>query len=299
MYGYVLPSKETLTKNDHIMFQSLYCGICMSIKNAYGNLPRFTTNYDITVFGLIAIEAIKPEIGFEVKRCIADWRRKSVVKDNDFMRRLCAVNLLLTYYKATDDVIDSGGKKKLFRRIIRKPYQKAKLLMPEADKIISSGYGRLRRLELANCDQIDRVSDCFATLLEELIADFIKEPRDSGAIDDITYSNMRRMCYNIGKFVYLADALDDIDKDVKKKNYNPFLAKYPDYERGKRAEFMSRHSDEISFYFNSTINRAIECSNALVFTQVNDLLRNIIYDGLRGKAKELLSAAKQLPPPKI
>lgn len=299
MYGYVLPNKENINRQDHIMFQSLYCGICLAIKSDYGNIPRLTTNYDITVLGLIAIEALCPQVEFETKRCIADPRKKGVVKRSDFMSRLAAVNILLTYYKAVDDVIDSGGKKKLMRRLLKKPYNKAKQLLPQADSIIAYGYARLRRMEKDNVASIDRVCDCFASLLAELIGDFIKEKRDSGEMSASDYENYCRMCYNIGKFVYLADALDDIDKDVKKKNYNPFAAAYPDYRRGKRREFIDAHGDEIKFHFTAAINRAIECSNALVFTQVNDLLRNVLYEGLRKKADQLFAADKQLPSPKF
>ena len=33
------------------------------------------------------------------------------------------------------------------------------------------------------------------------------------------------MGYIAGKWVYLADALDDLESDLKKKSYNPFLKK--------------------------------------------------------------------------
>ena len=48
-----------------------------------------------------------------------------------------------------------------------------------------------------------------------------------------------------------------------------------------------------------TVNRAIECFNKMVFTEASDLLRNIIYKGLRSKCEELLASEKKLPPPKI
>ena len=299
MYGYVLPNKETLAKQDHIMFQSLYCGSCLSIKEAHGNISRLTTNYDMTVFGLIAIEAARPSVEFETRRCIADFRKRGVVKNSGFLKKLCAVNILLTYYKATDDLLDSGGKKKLARYILRNPYKKAKGVLPEADAIISEEYDRLRGLERESCANIDRVCDCFASMLERLMSLFIKERKEAGSISDCEYNNFRRLCYNIGKFVYLADALDDIGSDNKKGNYNPFLVKYGDFEKGGRQAFIQKHYDEISFLLSSTINRVIECSNGIIFTEVNDLIRNVIYEGLRKKAAQLLASTKQLPAPKL
>lgn len=297
MYGYVLPDKDKLSDNDYLMFQSLYCGLCIELKGEYGQLSRFTTNYDIVVFGLIIIEITKCEIEFEAKRCIANFKKKGVVKSNEFLKRLCAINILLTYYKATDDEMDSGGKKKLARYILKKPYKKAKEMLPTADKIIADGYNRLRELERQNCGSIDMVCDCFASLLADLIKDF-----SLGLIDELpdNYNDTYyKMCYNLGKFVYLADGLDDIGEDAKKKNYNPFLAKYGKVEGDVRKEIFQQHGDEIKFNFTSTINRAIECCNYLTFTHINDLIRNIIYYGLRKKAEELFTAEKQLERPKF
>ena len=37
---------------------------------------------------------------------------------------------------------------------------------------------------------------------------------------------LRRMGFYLGKFIYLLDAYDDVEKDVKSGNYNPFSEKY-------------------------------------------------------------------------
>lgn len=307
MFGYVLPRTATLERRDFAMFQAAYCGICLSTKQKYGNLARLTTNYDITVLELLAIEAIKPSVEFDNCRCICDPRKKVFVKDNALSAAIVDANVILCRYKLADDLADGGGKHALMRRILKKPYAAAKANMPNADKIVADGYARLRETERANVASLDRTSDCFASLLTELLCEVLdkatatdvkyKENAKARLDDKVYMSALRALCYNIGKFVYLADALDDLDEDFAAKRYNPVLAVYGDYEKGKRLEYIDRHRGELKFAFTSTVNRAIENLNYLPLTHVGDLLRNIVYDGLREKTNELFSAKKKLPPP--
>ena len=52
------------------------------------------------------------------------------------------------------------------------------------------------------------------------------------------------MGFYLGKFIYLLDAYDDVEEDVKNKDYNPFTEKYkmegfkgstpdPDHDAGR------------------------------------------------------------------
>ncbi len=38
--------------------------------------------------------------------------------------------------------------------------------------------------------------------------------------------SLRRMGFYLGKFIYLLDAYDDVEEDVKNEDYNPFAQKY-------------------------------------------------------------------------
>ena len=295
MFGYVLPKSEKLSLRDYSMFRALYCGICLTTKKRYGNLARFTVNYDITAFALLAMESLRPETEFGTCRCIGDVRKKPYVKDSEFMRKMADLNILLCWYKACDDVADGKKKHSVVRHILKKPYAQAKQRLPEADGILDECYSGLRKAEEKKLASIDRASDFFASAMEKLFASVAEDP---GA-DEYSRCNMRKLCYNIGKFVYLADAADDLDEDFAAGRYNPLLAVMPDYEKGKPRDYKTRHRAELEFALNSTVNRAIECVNRVRLTQVNDLLRNIIYYGLRSKTEELLAADKKLPPPSV
>lgn len=290
MYGYVTPVKDTLRKQDYVLFRAFYCGVCVETGKGYGNLARYTTSYDIAFLAALAHDAASQPVEFEVAGCVGNpFTKKAMVKHNPLLERIAAANILLAYYKVLDDVIDGGGaKKRVARRALKKPYLKAKAFLPEADEIMAKRYAELREKEKTGEKSIDKAADSFALLLKETV---------NAVMDGKASENLLGLCYNIGKFVYLIDALDDIADDAKSGNYNPFLAAYGDFTG--RKEFFEKHADDLGFIINSTVNRAIECFNGMNFTQSYSLLRNIVYEGLRTKTAEVLGADKKIPAPKI
>lgn len=288
MYGYVVPIKAELSQADFCLYRAFYCGICMSTGKLFGQFPRFTTNYDMVFLSVLLHDYTGQEVAFRNCGCICNPRKKTVVCQNELFDKIVATNLILAYHKADDDVRDGGGlKKKTARRFLRKAYKKAVSILPEADEIVSRGYDKLLELEKQNYTGVDRVADCFASSLSSL---------GKLLIGDCT-ENMQKLLYNIGKFAYLADALDDVDEDFRKKRYNPLLAQFGGFVN--RRQFIEDNRAELTFMLASTVNRAIECFNGMTFTGASDLMRNIIHKGLRGKCEELLGSAKKLPAPKI
>lgn len=289
MFGYVVPYKAQLKMQDYVLYRAFYCGICKATGKLYGQLPRFATNYDVTFLSVLMHDCLTQNVEFKECGCICNPKKKACVMRNPLLDRIAAVNIIMSYYKAVDGVIDKEGVgAKAARRALRRPFAKAARACPQAADIVSQAYEALRRLEKAGAVGIDRVADPFAGMLKKLGALILGEDADE---------NKLALCYNIGKFVYIADALDDIDEDHKKKRYNPFLAEYG-YE-GSRTQFMDAHREELTFILSSTVNRAIESFNKCTFTQSYDLMQNIVYKGLREKAKELLSSERKLKSPKI
>lgn len=290
MFGYVLPVKEELRRQDYVLYRAFYCGLCADIGRDYGQRPRFTVNYDVTFLSLLVHDIMGQDVEFSEERCAGNpFRKKVMIRGNELLSRVSAANILLSYYKLCDDVIDGGGvKKRVARSALKRAYQKAKAALPEADGIIGERYEALRALERAGETSVDRAADPFSTMLRDIVKVITMQKADDNAL---------ALCYNIGKFVYLLDALDDIDEDHRSGNYNPFLAAYGDFE-GRKA-FFAAHEGDIGFMLNTTVNRAIESFNRMSFTQSYTLLCNIVHKGLRAKAREVLESDKKLPRPKL
>ena len=86
-----------------------------------------------------------------------------------------------------------------------------------------------------------------------------------------------RRGFFLGKFIYLLDAYDDLEKDIKKKNYNPLKPLYgeKDYEERCR-ELLLMMMAECSSEFEK-----------LPCIQDEEILRNILYAGVWTKYNKI------------
>lgn len=289
MYGYIVPQKSTLRASDFVLYRSFYCGMCCETGRRYGQLPRFTTNYDFAFLSALLCDYAKADIVIEEHGCVLNPKKKAILQTNPLLERLAAANILLCYQKANDGVADGDGiKYRAARRMLKKPFKTAKTLCPEVWAAIERSNKAQRDVEQNRVASVDRAADPFASLMRELPELILGAKTDD---------NLKGLCYNIGKFVYLADALDDIAEDFKSKRYNPFLAAYEKFSG--RKQFIEEHRAELEYCFGSVCNRAEQRFNGLRFTQSYSLLRNIVSNGMRAKTEELLGSTKKLKNPRI
>ena len=292
MYGYIVPQKSTLHQSDFVLYRSFYCGMCCQTGRLYGQLPRFTTNYDFAFLSALLFDYAAADIVIEEHTCVLNpVKKKAVLQPSALLERLAAANIILAYQKADDGVADGDGVKyRAVRSALKKPFGIAKRAYPDIYDAVRESYKLQRAVEEKNIASVDRAADPFASLMRNLPEIILGKPTDD---------NLRGLCYNIGKFVYLADALDDVTDDYKHKRYNPLLAAYGRDTFTTRKAFIEAHKSDLEFYFTSTRSRAGQCFNAMRFTQSYALLRNIVFDGMQAKQDELLGSDKKLKPPRI
>lgn len=294
MYGYVTPDKSKLYNKDFLLYRAFYCGVCKETAKNYGNLPRFATNYDIAFLGVFLHAYLNILPDFLNENCILNpFVKKNIVQSSLLLKDITDLNLLLVYHNVLDNKIDSGSiKANIALSVLKKHYQKSSTNLAEADEIIKTQYERLRELENQNCPSVDKTADCFAVMLRDSALTIIK--KHGG---DCQNQNLKDFLYNLGKLVYLLDALDDLAEDYKSKNYNPFLARYGGFKT--KEQFISERKEDLDFTFNITINKMIENFNLLPIKEGRDLLNNIIYYGLRRKFSLIMSSKKKLKKEKI
>ena len=87
---------------------------------------------------------------------------------------------------------------------------------PEKAEKIQRLLRELAEMEKAGEKDIDRMSGCFGRIMEEILA----------WKSDVWETTLRKMGFYLGKFIYLLDAYDDVEEDVKNGNYNPFSGQY-------------------------------------------------------------------------
>ena len=96
----------------------------------------------------------------------------------------------------------------------------------------------------------------------------------------------RLIFYFLGKWIYLADALDDYDKDVKKGNYNPLYLEFgrlPDVKTLKE----TRGAD-LNFAFSSIFAGLKENLARTKFYFNHDLIDNVLLRGIPSVTLKIL-----------
>ena len=90
------------------------------------------------------------------------------------------------------------------------------------------------------------------------------------AKDDYWQDTLRQMGYYMGKFIYLMDAYEDIEDDLKNHNYNPLKQLY------KKPEF----EDIIHKILTMMMAECSKTFEQLPLIDDIDILRNVLYSGV-------------------
>jgi len=288
MYGYILPDKSIIKNEEQVLFHAFYCGLCFAIKKNFNQAARFSINYDATFFAILVSDQLDYPADFMETRCIGNpVRKKPAIQTNDLLCRIADLNILMAQCKAEDNVLDKEFLSKPVHRFFKKHGKKAAEREPMMAEIVANKYILLREYEKNNEPSIDKVADCFASMMKECAGVLLENKANEHNLGIV---------YNVGKFIYLADALDDVCEDFKKKRYNPFLVTRK-YEG--REQFIKDNYADLEFCFAATVNRAIESFNCTAFNQSFGLLENVVFYGLRKKVLELLESKKKLKKARI
>ena len=281
MFGYVVPDKPNMFMKDYYEFRAYYCGLCKAIGKRQGQLLRFTLSYDMTFLAVFlhAVMGTQPKISRE--RCVCHpIRSREMVARDDIMLSVSDVGAVLTYYKAKDSAVDAGGAAKILPYFVRRKKNRAAKRLSGVEEAVRLGYDELRVLEGENSPEIERVADCFARLLQGVVKPLL---------GDKATEHTDKFAYQLGKWIYLADALDDYDKDVKKGNYNPFVAAYKAVDK---KELIEKHGQEVSDLFWFTLASLKESYDKIELLASEGVLTNTVYYGLPMMTNRILRSEK-------
>lgn len=283
MFGYVEIDKPNILVKDFTLYRSFYCGLCKSIGRNYKEAARLFTNYDVTFLTVFVYALTDTSIEIENKGCILNpMKKKPIVKKHALLDRMADVAVLLAAYKLSDDVNDSKSlAKKSVKAIFKKDIAKAKKREKKIAEIIEKGVNRLEALEKNNCDSVDKAADPFATMLSMICSELVGAKLNRHADG---------LMYNIGRFVYIIDAIDDTFKDKESGNYNPFLA--ANYECADQISFLEKNLTDLRFLLYSTIKEIKMNYEGIGLNKYEGIITNILWYGLPARAEMVLTGKK-------
>ena len=220
MFGYVRPPLGLLPQEEAQRFRRVYCGLCHTLGQRYGEIARFILNYDFTYLTILLSGGEESQEC--ASRCYASpIRPRPYDLTTNAMELAADESVILAYWQLRDGVDDHdffhGLKYRGGAKLLEAAYHKAARFRPDFDACTRKHLAALAELEKSNCASIDRAADAFACLLEGA-AEEVQDP--------LRRRVLRQLLYHLGRWVYLIDAADDLKKDTENGNYNPVALRF-------------------------------------------------------------------------
>ena len=261
MFGYVIVNKAEMKFKEFDVYHSYYCGLCHALKDRYGTAGQLTLSYDMTFILMLLTSLYEPEISYSTGRCIAHPFEKHEIRRNFFSDYIADMNVVLSYYKCLDDWEDEKKVHKLLlSKLLEGKTSDRQALYRDKIRNIDMLMHEISQKEKENCQDVDTMAGLFGRLMAEITA--VRE--------DEWADNLRSLGYYLGEFIYLLDAYEDIEEDVKRNRYNPLRTRFeePEFE------------EDCHTILTMMMAQCCKEFEKLPLLENVEILRNILYSGV-------------------
>ena len=260
MFGYIIVNKAEMKFKEFDVYHSFYCGICRELKRKYGVCGQMALSYDMTFLAILLTGLYEPQTRRGSCKCVAHPFESHETRNNIYTEYAADMNMLFAYYKCQDDWEDE-------RKVWKLLY--GKLLEGKTEKLKGIYAEKIRKLNLLMRDfsdaekskgaDIDTLGGLFGKVMAEMMA----------AREDEWAESLRRLGFFLGKFIYLCDAYEDIEQDIKKGTPNPLKQKYESIDFEEECKTILMMMSECCKEFER-----------LPILENVEILRNILYSGV-------------------
>jgi len=283
MFGYILPEKPELKIKEYELFRAYYCGVCKSIGKRYGTIPRFTLTYDSAFLALLLSSFEEGGMCVRRERCLAHpLNKRNVIRNSEIVDYASDMNIILAYYNLEDNWKDEHSLlSAAVKQFLIGGYKKNRKKYGDKCGIIENRLKELAELEKGKCASMDMAAEPFARLMEEIL---VYKPLFAGEDEE---KAIRWIGYNLGKWIYILDAYDDLEKNISKKAYNTLIYQF-DYSGEDVKDFKTRIKDRVEFNLTYSLNQVAKAYELLRVKRNASIVENIIYMGMLRKTEQIL-----------
>ena len=302
MFGYIAPLKSELKVREFEVYSAYYCAVCRTVKSRYGELPRLMLSYDAAFIAMLGdaicpasdsvltmdtpatASAHEPELNapkFNTFRCF----NNPLKKRNEVVRTpaidYAADVLVLLGYCGIKDEKEDGDAGGAFKRavisgseaLMRNAGQKAAKTIPEQALEVYSCLALQAELEAEKTPELDKAADPTGQFMAKVL-DFpsLQGARGSHELSEI----LQKFGYHLGRFIYIIDVIDDIEKDRLSGAYNPLLINE-----------IPKETLETSLTLD--LANMAECFARLPLVYHKTIIENVIFMGLNAVKDEVLA----------
>lgn len=231
MLGYVRPDKNELKLKEIRVYQSYYCSLCHKLGKEFGFIYRMILSNDMT-FLLICMDSLLDEKENVTSRCPGNPFRKTTAHINcEALRYAAYLNYYLCCRKLMDTAFDTRNTVKKYIALLlyrvmntKKRYSRWKEEKANWLNKIDSKFSELQNMEEKGACTFDELTNQFGSIVSDFVLGFEGLPLES-------QEKLQEICFQLGKWIYIADALDDWKKDCKKGSFNLLNTLVPKSDR--------------------------------------------------------------------
>ncbi len=281
MFGNIKPLRTELTIRDYTNYRAYYCGICKSMGKRYRGLCNMGLSYEAVFLAVLLSAMTDDKVTVKDQRCMMHpFVKRPMAVHNNSIDKAAAVNVLLMYNSLVDNVNDEKDlKSRIGTWWFKKPYKKAAKADPELNKLIEEKLDDLFCTEASLCDVVDKAAEPFAELMGELAARLVD---DAG--EEIYWFG-----FFLGKWIYVIDAYDDIEKDKQSGSYNPFIRAYADL---KADEIKQKAKDDAEFVLSGALRELGNIYESLSIKRNKEIIENILFEGMPKRTKDVIEGIR-------
>ena len=261
MLGVMTIRKEELRFREFDRYQGFYCGLCHAIGGRCGGACRLALSFEMTFLAMLLTALYETETAQEHRRCALHPFHRRLMLSGEAIDYCADVSALISYYDLRDGWEDERRVSRLgASALVRRGARRAGEALPRQREAVLHYVAALHEVERRRDDNLDAAANLTGELMAELCA----------MRRDVYERDLREMGFYLGKFIYLCDSYEDLERDARAGSYNPLLAR-------RDSPTFSQDCEQM---LGDMMARAALAFERLPILQDADILRNILYSGV-------------------
>lgn len=286
MFGYCKCDKNKLKLKDIKKYSSYYCSLCHALGVNFGLLSRFALSNDMT-FILICLDALANKQSLNSSRCpINPLKKTNAQVNSQVLEYVAFLNYYLMLRKFQDNIQDESFilKKLLFRllRFIAVRNRRYKRTLAEYQPLVShldELFDKIAELE-SEPASFDELTNCFGEIAKTFVDGF-----ENCVADDSARQLLSVIFFNMGKWIYMADALDDYNKDRKYHKFNLLQTLRISENAPCREQYVKK-----CVIILHMLQEKMECAYQQInWSRSTEIIGNILFDGTNRTMKSIIT----------
>ncbi|MBQ1838845.1 MAG: hypothetical protein II127_04430 [Ruminococcus sp.] len=280
MFGYLRVQKSELLVREWNAYRAVYCGLCKQMGRDYSFLTRLTLSYDGTFYAMLLMSLSRSCKGFDKGRCTCNPLKgcRFARCEDDAYHKAAALSVISVYYKLVDDLTDSGFWRRLLVRAVKPLFshwhKKAAKRYPELEQLVFDMMDAQRQVETGEKTGVDAAAHPTAQMLARVLSLEARNEAERRIFSEFGY--------HLGRWIYLIDAADDLEKDIKRQNFNPFRDCPPE----DREAYETR-------VLNQCLARAYDAYQLMTVVDFKGIFDNMLLYGFPAKQNTVVYRLKE------